>query len=73
MKQINHHFFAANAVQWKRSNDEVSLVDLIKDFSKYNKPFNLYYVPLPSDAEYEVDNYAPQLSEAIQLVNIYDF
>ena len=73
MKQVNHHFFAANAVQWKRSNDEVSLVDLVKEFGSYKKPFNLFYVPLPWDSEYKVDNYAPQVKGIIQLVNIYDF
>ena len=79
MKNIKqpHHFFFSNALEWRTTTDEVSLFDLLDYFRKQktadgsNRRFNLYYVPAPWDAEYLIDEYAPQIEGAILLHSIY--
>lgn len=72
MKEGNYHFFAANAFEWKVSNNETSLLNLIDYFRKDKKAFGLYLVPLPHDAEYTIDLYVPQVKGTIKLIDIYE-
>lgn len=57
---ITGHFFASNFAEWKVGTD---LPQLLKDITKSSRhlgaPFNLFYVPLDSAAQYKIHNYQP--------------
>lgn len=72
MSIYNHHFFASNVLEWRTTNDELNVADLILYFTKKKLPFNLFYIPLPETAEYTIENYQPQLIEAMKLLSFED-
>lgn len=68
MKEKDFHFFASSAVYWRTSNNIKDLIKTMDKLSERNKyPYVMFYVPLPSDAEYKIDNYVPQVKEKIYL------
>ena len=56
------HFYASSAVTW-RTNQNVE--ELIKDMKAEGYPFRVWYVPLPDDAEYAIEWYAPKVEDAV--------
>jgi len=58
------HFFASSIANWRTGTD---LDDLIKTMKKDGYQFNLFYVPVPKDAEYDIKMYAPQVPGAVWL------
>ena len=62
--QNNFHFFAASFVYWRTSDN---IQELIKTMEKLSDPYVLFYIPLPLDAEYKINNYVPQIEGKIYL------
>lgn len=68
MKNNNFHFFASSAIYWRTSDNIKELIKTMDKLSERNKyPYVMFYVPLPSDAEYKIDNYVPQVKEKVYL------
>ena len=66
------HFYASNAMEWRTGDDIESVLKKIRKSSKsghYNDElhFWLFYVPLPADASYQINNYVPQVDGIIFL------
>ena len=59
-----HHFFASSMLQWEVS---YSLSGLLDKMQRAGQPFNLYLVPGPVDADYQIEGYAPQVEGVIWL------
>jgi hypothetical protein len=64
---VNHHFFASSVATWATTNDQRDLRDLIKLMDAEKLSYNLYYIPLPHGADYEIRMYQPQVKGALQL------
>lgn len=60
----NYHFYAASAATWATTTPDRSLTQLITMMQEEGMTFNLYLVPLPYDADYEIKMYRPQVSGA---------
>jgi hypothetical protein len=68
MREQNFHFFASSAVNWRTNDNVKELIKTMDNLSEKNKyPYVLFYMPLPLDAEYKIDNYVPQVKEKIYL------
>lgn len=61
---VKFHFFASSVGEWRTGKDVEELVKLMR---KGGLPFNLFYVPLPEDAEYSITMYAPKVDGALFL------
>lgn len=59
-----HHFFATSFASWHTSTD---LVALIKKFEQEAHPFLVFYVPLPEESNYEIQDFSPQVEGVIEL------
>ena len=57
----SQHFFAASTFTWAQTTPERDLPALIKLMQKDKRGFNLFLVPLPYDAEYEINFFQPQV------------
>lgn len=55
------HFFASSAGTWMTTTPERSLSDLLKAMQAEGLTFNLFLVPVPYDADYEIKRYQPQV------------
>ena len=62
--KLNFHFYASSVATW-RTNQNVE--ELIKDMKAEGYPFRLWYVPLPDDAEYDIQWYAPKVEDAVAI------
>lgn len=58
------HFFASSLGEWRTSDN---LPDLIAQMQRGGMDFNLYAVPGPKEAEYNISNYAPVVEGCIFL------
>lgn len=58
------HFYASSFAEWHTDDD---LDALIKRMKKAGHDFNLFYVPVPNDAAYEIKRYTPQVPGTIWL------
>lgn len=58
------HFFASNFAEWKASESLTELCDWMK---KSKQSHNVYYVPLPFSAEYDINFYQPQVAGVLYL------
>lgn len=59
--QANQHFFAASVGTWAKTTPERDLRQLMKLMDEDGLPFNLFLVPVPYDADYEINFYQPQV------------
>ena len=61
------HFYASSAATWVTGTDPEVLLKRIRkeDGNKFNH--TLWYVPLPEDAAYKIEMYAPMVEGAIRL------
>lgn len=55
----NAHVFASSAFTWAITTPERSISDLVKLMDKEGYPYNLYYVPLPHNSNYEINLFRP--------------
>ena len=62
-----HHFFAASALDWATTTDELNLQALLKLMDKQRNTYNLYLVPIPHDTPYEINFYQPQVKGTMHL------
>lgn len=60
----NQHFFASSIAEWK-VHKEIEF--LIKYMKKHKQPFNLYFVPLPEEAPYQIKDFAPVVEGVVFL------
>lgn len=58
------HFFASSIGAWRTG---VDLEKLISDMKRDRLSFNLFWVPLPSEAGYAISSYAPQVPGVVWL------
>lgn len=58
------HFYASSVAQWATTNEKRDLRQLIKLMDKDGYPYNLFLVPLPHDANYDIRRYQPQVEGA---------
>ncbi|KDN94701.1 hypothetical protein [Hydrogenovibrio marinus] len=52
------HYFFSNCLEWRTGTDFKELYDY---FTKMGQEFLMFKVRLPSDSDYEIDNYIPLL------------
>jgi len=57
-KSDNFHFFASSIAEWRV---DTNLDDLLRFMKKDSFPFIVYRVELPSNAEYGIRNYTPDI------------
>lgn len=68
MKNNNFHFYASSFAYWRTSDNIQELIKTMDKLSEKGKyPYVLFYIPLPSDAEYKINNYVPQIEGKIYL------
>jgi hypothetical protein len=60
-KPENLHFYASSVAQWATTNEKRDLRQLIKLMDRDGYPYNLFLVPLPHDANYDIRRYQPQV------------
>ena len=60
----NTHFYASSVADWVTTNDTRDLRELLKMMDKFGYPYNLFLVPLPHTANYEIKMYQPQVEGA---------
>ena len=58
----NQHFYASSVAQWATTNEERDLPALLDLMEKGGYTYNLFLVPVPHDAEYEIRMYQPQVA-----------
>ena len=57
----NHHFFASSASTWMTTTNERDLPTVLRLMEDEGRTFNLFFVPLPHTADYEIRMYQPQV------------
>ncbi len=60
----NQHFFAASVQDWCLSTPERDLREVMKIMDGFGHGYNLYLVPLPYDADYDINFFQPQVEGA---------
>jgi hypothetical protein len=63
----DHHYYASSIATWMTTNDKRNLGDLINTMNAEPYDYTLWYVPLPHDAAYEIEGYAPVVPDATRL------
>ena len=61
------HFFASSAATWITTTPERTLRQLLTHMEKEGNPFNLFYVPVSHDTNYEINFYQPQVKGTLYL------
>ena len=56
-----HHFFASSASTWMTTTNERDLPTVLRLMEDEGRTFNLFLVPLPHTADYEIRMYQPQV------------
>ncbi len=59
-----HHFYATSIARWKVSDNIGALIDA---FRKDGYDFSIWYVPLPLDASYKIEEYRPKVDGLVWL------
>ena len=67
----NIHFYASSVSQWVTTNETRDLRALLKMMDKDGFPYNLFLVPVPHDASYEIKRYQPQV-EGTQWLGFFE-
>lgn len=65
------HFFLSSTEQWMATGPGLDLQQAMRRMNKYGKPYNLWFVPLPSEEEYEIERYAPMVEGAAHCDTFY--
>lgn len=58
------HFYASSAAMWATTTPDRNLPALLKLMESDGFAYNLFLVPLPHDADYEINMYQPQVQGA---------
>jgi hypothetical protein len=59
--QANQHFFAASTSQWIATTPDRPLPQVLRMMERDGQGYNLFLVPLPHDATYDISFYQPQV------------
>ena len=70
MKQPDNHFFASSAATWRVTTPDCDLREMLRLMDAEGYDYNLFLVPGPHDAPYEIRQYAPQV-EGTQRVGYF--
>jgi uncharacterized protein with von Willebrand factor type A (vWA) domain len=65
--QNEFHFYASSVADWATTDKTRDLPALIKLMEKFGYSYNLFFVPVPADAAYEIKSYEPQVAGAVWL------
>lgn len=60
-----HHFYASSAAEWMTTTPHRDIRQLLKLMDKSKYQYSLWLVPLPHDASYQIEQYAPKVEGAI--------
>ena len=71
MDQPNNHFFASSVATWMITTPERDLRDVLKAMDREGFAYNLFVVPVPHDADYEIKMFTPQV-EGAQWVGFFE-
>ena len=74
----NAHYFASSITAWRTGDCLLTIMNdvkasdkrMVKSRGMAGTELVAFYVPLPADASYDIDNYAPVVEGAIQLAKI---
>ena len=69
--QAKQHFFASSTSTWMATTPERDLRQVLKMMTEEGRGFNLFLVPLPYDADYEIAFYQPQV-EGTQWLGFFE-
>lgn len=58
------HFFAASVAQWATTKPDRDLRQLLKLMDRDGYPYNLFLVPAPYDANYDIEWFQPKVEGA---------
>ena len=61
------HFFASSVAMWITTAPERTLKELLAHMEKEGLPFNLFHVPVPYDADYEINWFQPQVEGTLYI------
>lgn len=67
----NQHFFAASTSQWIATTPDRPLPQVLRMMDKLGYGYNLFLVPLPHDATYDISFYQPQV-EGTQWLGFFE-
>jgi hypothetical protein len=62
------HFFASSLTTWRALPD---LREVIKFMDKEQLTYNVWYLPVPHDTDYDITYYTPQVEGRIYLGTYY--
>ena len=73
VEKMDMHFFASNPFYWRATNNLKEIFDFFGDCTSHtiDVPWNLYLVPLPSTAKYEIREHKPEVEGVILLGTYY--
>ena len=60
------HFYSSSIAEWETNKDAGKLITSMR---RRGFSFSLWYVPLDEDADYEIEQYRPQVKGAVWLGN----
>lgn len=66
------HFFASSASTWVTTSPDRDLSQLLEIMEAEGRTFNLFMLPVPYTADYEIKMYQPQVEGAVWL-GTFDF
>ena len=67
--KIEGHFFASSVAEWRTNDDPAALIKIMQTGGF---PFRVWWLPVPADAHYMIENYAPKV-EGVAPVASYGF
>jgi hypothetical protein len=62
---MKNHFFLTSAAQWRTTGPDFTLAQAIKAMDKDGYVYSIWAIPLPPDADYDIEYYAPQVEGAL--------
>ena len=65
--QPEFHFYASSFATWVTGTDPEALLKRIRKEDGNRLNHSLWYIPLPEDADYKIEMYAPMVEGAIRL------
>ena len=71
MTEPQQHFYASSVAQWATTNDKRDLRQLLKLMDEDGYPYNLFLVPVPHTASYNINFYQPQV-EGTQWLGFFE-
>jgi hypothetical protein len=61
------HFYASSVSTWITTTPERTLKEVLAHMEKEGNPFNLFHVPVPYDADYEINWFQPQVEGTLYI------